>query len=177
MATISNIEHVGAGAWKITTSSVNTPYRYYVAGRLVAGPITEATYIVQSNDYLTEPPVVDVLDSTESEPTTGQARPPYVILQWRGDTDAAYYTVQKYIGSTWTAQRPVIQETGLGYYRWESQKLADVANHQFRILATDAEGYTSTARQVEVFMIRYPDPPSFTATYTDLTNTLAISSA
>ena len=67
-------------------------------------------------------------------------------------------------GGSWVT-RATIEDTGAGYYQWESGWLADVTSHEFRVTPVGADGNEGTATGWVVLMVRWPDPPEVGVTY------------
>jgi len=169
--TLNPPSSVGAGVWRYTWTGT-APFRVfrydtyeyqYTETELTELTVTSAT---------TEPPAIEVFDSTETADPTGLTYPAKAILQWRGYKYASYYSIQKYNGSTYDEVSQV-GETGRGYYQFTAPIPSDdTATDVYRVVNVDISGAT-TNTDVQVTIIRNPDPPLIEATYDSNTNTIS----
>ena len=71
----------------------------------------------------------------------------------------------------------VIQETGIGYYYYETRALTDSTTHQFKVTPITAEGYSATPVSLSVLMVCNPVPPDIDISYANGTELFTISAA
>ena len=177
-SSITSITKPAAYHWQYTWSGT-APFYVYSAGELVLDATTLTTWIFQG-DSNTEPPVVEVRDSTEAESTISQiVNPQYAIFQWYQASNAAQYVVQESStdgGATvWTTRRTLFED-GSEYYTFQTPVLDDVTTATWRVAAVDTQS-NYTVIQYQVFMVRNPDPPEITLSYDNGTGLLTVSAA
>lgn len=131
-------------------------------------PAESRTFTVSAGEQL----VVEVLDAADERPEA--AFPGRLTLGWYRVADAAKYRIDEYIGGNWT-QRASIDDTGIGYYQWKTRFLEDSQTHQFRIVPVGNNGNDGDALAFSVLMVRHPDPPSASFSYSSATGTVTIS--
>ena len=175
-ATITNILKVSPGAWRYMWSGT-APYFVYRKGVALLQWTNLTQLIVEGTDDQ-EPPAIEVQDSTDLDSTVEQLNnPPYATLQWFMAENAQSYVVQQKHTTggveTWSTIR-VLFERGHGYYVVATPILDDVTEHEFRVVAVDAVG-NQTAIGFTVFMVRNPDPPRVTMSYSAATGLLTVS--
>ena len=76
----------------------------------------------------------------------------------------------------WT-QLAEIDDGGAARYSWRSAQLADSAVHGFRIVPVDAAGNEGVATEVDVLVVRPPDPPEVEYSFDDGTSKVTVSEA
>ena len=168
-ATIDTITKYGTTTWQQEWSGVG-PYQMYTGGLQIHGdlPAGVDTYndvsITQRHNDTEEPPALEVLDSTQGETPQNIKHPPRATLQWRGNTSAVRYKIEEKIASVWTL-RATVKETGLGYYQYDTEALVDSATANFRVKILDERDYESEPLLFDVFTVRNPAPPLYTATW------------
>lgn len=172
----TSIDKIGSNNWTYTwdPNTTTSPYRPYLRGELLVNESTTATEYTVSGTDLLEPPPLEVLDATDTVAAQNLRYSPLLTLQWRGDTDAGIYRVEEKVSSVWTLRRTV-QETGAGYYRYESATLADITTHNFRIIPVDPLGVLGNPLPVDVFMVRNPAVPSISLSYSSGTGDVTVS--
>ena len=161
-ATITAITKVSGAGWQYTWTGGTAPYRLVKDG-LPYRERYDLTDIILNGTDTGEPPVLEVLDATETQSVT-ELFPPYDLLQWRGNTVAVKYRVDQYVGAAWV-ELGIVKESGLGYYQYPTVVQADGATATYRVVAVDSEGNESDAAQLSRFTIRHPDPPRIAMTY------------
>uniref|UniRef100_A0A6M3IYE6 Uncharacterized protein n=1 Tax=viral metagenome TaxID=1070528 RepID=A0A6M3IYE6_9ZZZZ len=159
---IASVQKAGTKAWRFALSGT-APFDIYMEGKLFIGDLDESEIVI-NGDSAYEPPVIEVLDSTDSNEPEQVTYPPYLVLQWRGNSAASYYQVDRYVGSAWTRQGTV-KEDGSGYYRFDTDVLADETEHTFRVVPVDSDGNTGHSFSVTSLIVKNPDPPSIDITY------------
>lgn len=171
---ITSWKRVGGYSWKATWSGTS-PFRLYIDGIYIDGQTTTDTERIFQNSSNTEPPALEVLDSTDG---TAQniTYPPRLIVQWRGDPDSIYYRVERYESSVWV-HKAQVKENGLGYYQFLSEPIDDGATEQWQVLAYDSQGNESQPLQITIVPARNPAPPAITVTYDELNTEFHIAAA
>lgn len=162
-----------AGAWRLAWSSDLTGPTYYVYrdGRLVATTAArQMDFAVAEGECL----AVEVLDDPDEMPAS--AFPGQLDLHWYSVAGTASYRIEEYVGTTWTL-RAIVRDRGQGYFSWRSRWLEDVAVHQFRTVPVGTNGNQGTARTMTCLMVRIPDVPSVSYSYSGSTRKATISAA
>lgn len=177
-ATITSVSKVAPFTWRYAWSGT-APFYVIHKGRHVFVPSTTRTFHLFEHDDNEEPPVVEVYDSTQAETAAYQMiNPPYMLLQWYHATDAKYYIAQQEqtVGSVtqWVTQKPTMFDTGVGYYQFSTPILDDEEEHTWRVVALDDLGHEN-AVEFTMTMVRNPDPPRITLSYSAGTGNLTVS--
>lgn len=160
--TYSSVVKIGRQSWRYSWAATTAPYRVYLRGALIA-TTAAVEYDIEEAGATDEPPILEILDATEGAAET-VTYPHHAVLQWRGDETASIYRVQEYIESAWTTRETVL-ETGVGYYHYTTEQLADVSTHLWRVQAIDDYNNASAALAFSVRIARNPDAPDITVTY------------
>ena len=66
---------------------------------------------------------------------------------------------------------------GRRYFNWRSRVLEDSATHQFRVTPIGANGNNGTAKNFVVLMVRIPDPPRVSYSYSAGSGVVTIAAA
>lgn len=174
--TLSPPTKAGPAAWRYAWSGTS-PFYVYRDGKNVFGisSTTKTEWIFENRDPY-EPPVVEVIDSTETTADVEQVEhPPYAILQWRGAANAVQYVLQEYDSDTglWKTWQSV-RETGAGYYSFQTPVLDDQTTHTWRVVAMDAAENESYIVHT-LYMVRNPDPPTIDISYDAGTGDVTVS--
>jgi hypothetical protein len=142
-------------AWHATAGEET--FYVWVNGRY-AGSTTETTYDVPV------PPRGQVqFDIFDSAATVPVYFPGYAVLQPEVEADAIQFKFYKKVGVEWVLRQIIpVGEAPVVQYR--SELLAE-GTHEFRVEAVDAAGVSSTARDIVVKIVRYPNPANVEATY------------
>lgn len=174
-ATITGVTKIGSVAWKFAWTGT-APYTLVLRGKVIAEGLSDTSWTLQEgNSY--RPPPLEVLDANDTDPAPSQVYPPWLALQWRGTSAAQYYRVDRRISGVWTAQPPLVQETGRGYYRWDTAAQDDDTAQIWRVVAVDRRGYESMVREVNWAVVRHPEPPNLSLSYDSGTNQITVSAA
>mgnify|MGYP007083423847 FL=1 len=157
--TLNAPTQTGPSRWEFSYSSdqASPTFRVYHEGLLI-DESARTTVQVQSD---TEP-VIEVYDATTTP--SQWTYPGRVRLQWYHQADADAYRVYEYVNSTWL-ERITLQDHGPAYHQWQSRWLSDVTTAQFRVVALDTLRNEGTEVDLNVFIVRNPDPPQVTVTY------------
>lgn len=179
MIDFTSVTRTGTNRYKYEWSAVNGPFRIYSNGLELAGQTAneaggydDTEFSIDASDA-SEPPALEVLDSTETDEPLSLQYPPRLVIQWRGDIYADHYRVEQYVSGAWTLRRRV-PEQELGYYTFTSDLLAD-GSHLFRVLSVDPYGNLSTARTQDISFAGTPLPPSISLSYSAGTGDLTVS--
>lgn len=159
--------------YKFTWSSgLPTPtyYIYRDGQALTPGGTTETELIVSVRSG--ETVVIEVLDDAGALPQrvfSGRA-----TLGWHPSVGAEKYRVEEYVASAWVLRQTVF-ETGLGWYTWQSEMLADSSAHQFRAVPVGTNGVDGMPITFDIYMARHPDPAEAAQSYDSGTGQLTFS--
>ena len=164
MATFSDITRVGGSAWKFTPVGT-APFNYYLRGKLII-PLSLATSVVVNHPEgsTTEPPALEVIDSTETDLPDSTQYPGYLTIQWEQVDEAEYYLVQRTESAAWV-DKAQVRESGLGYYKHTTGTIPDGSSEAWRVVAVDSDGNDSEALSMTFTMICHPDPPDIELSY------------
>ena len=174
MGRVVAVESVGYGAWKYTlgdTAPFDVWYRgkrIYTQTSLTEITIDEIAFLDahgEAVDY-EEPPMIEVLDASDTGLALSEQYPRYLVIQWRGRTTNSHYVVRQYNGATWD-DRGVLPEDGRGYYVFATDQLDDGENHQWRVVAVDSQGNESDPINATVEMVCHPAPPRISVGYSN----------
>ncbi len=80
------------------------------------------------------------------------------------------------VGTGWT-QIGKVRESGQSNYRWLTAALDDDTEHTLRVIPLGANDLEGLPREITVFMIRRPDVPSVSYTYSAVTGKITIAEA
>lgn len=172
-ATIDSVVQAGPRSWQVAWSSTLSDATFYLYLDGTLADVTQATsrvFYVGEGESLT----LEVFDDSTTEPTApGGGR---VYLAWYAVADAERYVIEEYTGGAWV-ERATRLDTGEEYYRWRTRHLEDVTTHQFRVTALSEGDVSGTAANVSWFMVRVPDPPAVTYSYSETTHAVTVESA
>ena len=155
------------GTWQYEFTGT-PPFALYRLGRLLA-PTTfedvDAGYttndttriFIDGTEY--EPPMLEVLDSTDSYTPDNVLYPAYLILQWREAANAVQYRVDRYVGAAWVRQQ-YITASNAGYYTYETPALIDGESYQYRVVPINAAGDDLIPVAYSTDMVTIPEAPS-----------------
>jgi hypothetical protein len=163
------VERYGANVLRLSWSTTGAAFYYVYIDGVLAAIVNRLWY--QFSISRDEQVQVEVCDSSSDVPAV--AYPGNALLTWQGDTEAAYYLIQQYVGSAWTTVRTV-QETGAPFYQYRSAFLDDCTTHQFRVVPVNTSEIQGTPKEFTFLVVRYPDAPSATYTYDSEDNLLSI---
>jgi hypothetical protein len=172
--TINEPIYLAPGQWLVEWSSslgAGTHFWVNLNGEWVAEdvPITSMVVVLDSSG------IAD-LDVVDAEPNVNDPiYPNRARIAWYGGTGIASYRVEEYVGS-WTARR-TIQAEDLDFFVFESRILEDVTTHQFRVIPIGADDNEGTALTFDVFMVRRPDAPDVSLSYSSGTGLVTVSAA
>jgi hypothetical protein len=167
------VAKTGTATWRYDWAGQGTPpYRIVRDGFTAVLTTTDTEYSVSGDDAY-EPPVIEVLDSTETE-SPSEATPPYIDIQWRGHSNAATYIIERWDGAEWDFVEEVT-EVGQGYYQWSTEAVDDATAHRYRVVVVDRVGNESAAVEANVSLIRIPPPPRIQMAYDEGTGLVTVS--
>jgi hypothetical protein len=152
----------GGGIWLFEwTAVVDREYEIWLNGTLL-GTVTPTTttgqYTSTIEGYVSSPPPLEIHDTTSSSKAENEEFPPFAVIQWRGLTTAAAYTVER-LNGTWAIIKTVT-ETGVGFYAYNTQLLTDYTETQYRVTALNTKGTSGQALTFDVTVVRNPAPPA-----------------
>ncbi len=157
------IEQIGGTRWRYTWTATTSPYRVYYRGEL-RETVTDTEYTIAASDASSEPPVIEVLDASDTDPPEMLKYPPRLALQWRGVEGAAAYLLYRYEDTAWV-HRATVLESGRGYYEHVTDVVDDLSIADWAVYAVSAKDNSSYPVEVSGRIVRNPDPPEVTMTY------------
>jgi hypothetical protein len=168
---VTEVKQIGPNGWRLSYQSdlPNPTFYIYQDGLLV--DTTKATTRVLSVPA-GESLVVEVLDDPAIKPEA--AFPGRLTLGWYSVANAASYRIEEYVSSSWVQRKRVV-ESGRGYYQWKTRWLEDSTVHQFRVVPVGTNGNDGDPLVFSVLMVRHPDPPDVSYSYSAATQTVTIS--
>lgn len=179
MPTITTITRKGPTSWEYQWTGTS-PYDAYIQGAIVLSQTTATSLVVQGNSTAASthtPPAVELRDANSTGTAESITYSPRLRFQWRGQSDASFYQVQRYVDSAWTTQQIVVED-GSGYYKYITIPLSDGATEQWRVVPTDARGYEGGSITIQQIIVCNPDPPDVVFTYSGAgTKTITVSAA
>ena len=178
--TLSRPTQISSGVWRYSWTGT-APYSVfdYRSYEFTLRDSDDTEYYATAEDGGVEPQAIEVFDSTESTASAlGVLYPARITLQWRGYAYADYYDIQQETSTPGTyASIQVYNEDGSGYYKYTATKLSDsVGTGSYRIVTVDKSGALINT-DFEAVIIRHPDPPELTYTYSAGTGLLTIAAA
>ena len=174
MPLLPTAEKLGAYSVRYTWAGTS-PFDVYVNGERVLNQTTDTTLVVQYPSEAT-PHACEVRDANDTGTAASVEYSPRLRLQWRGQADAQFYHIQKYVASVWTTQQ-IASETGKGYYNYTTTAQADDTTVQWRVMPQDSRGYQGTPVDFSFFVVRNPAPPAVAYSYAAGTGLLTVSAA
>ena len=171
--TINKPLQLGINAWRVswTSDQVDPIYRVYRGGVLIAvmrQAWIDLTMIIGESERL------EVLDDAARVPK--RTTPAILELRWAPVTGVTSYRIEQLLNSVWTTVG-VVSETGETLrHRFRTEALADVSDHDFRVIALN-EQRESTPAAVVYSMVRVPDPPEVSMTFDDVGKTVTVADA
>jgi len=170
MPTINQPQRLSKFIWDGGFSGSGTLYVYYES-QLRKTSTNSGSVRIRTNDD-EEPPVIEVVE----DPTIAEQRLyiGYVILQWSVVSGVKSYIIEELVGSTW-AERFRSANEGARYIAYQTRFLDDSTTYSFRLKVVDQFGRTKTGETISVFVVRNPDPPGISLSYSSGTNELTIS--
>ncbi len=149
------------GGWDFSWPAGVAPYSVWLDGRLLASPATPS-FTFGLPGYDDAPPDLEILSA--GDPSQNQASPPYQLLQWRGNQNAAAYVVEQFVSGAWVTL-VTITETRSGYYAFETPPQPDGAAVQYRVRAVDVFGNSGAPLLFSLEVARNPERPDVVASY------------
>lgn len=142
------------------TWSGTAPYDVWLNGQRMAYQSTATVFVVEhyGEDVA---PWIEVLDATDTDPAQSLANSPRLRLQWRGQTDANVYLIQRWDGTEWET-KAIRREDGTGYFsHWTTPELHGTTA-RWRVIAQDARGYESEMIAWTQLVVCNPKAPAVT---------------
>lgn len=157
----------GARSWKLTwTGSAGGPYYIYRNGVLMGTTYATSIVITVAPG---ENPIITVTDVAGDVP---DSYPDRVTIGWRSVTGATKYVVQQYTGGSWVSIQEIPHD-GRACYTWRSPALDDLTAYTYGVLPYS--GLVAGTRQsYAVLMVRYPDPPRVSYSYSAATRKVTV---
>ncbi len=125
---------------------------------------------------------IDVIDTIDPD-FDGKANAPNIPaarkrLRWTAAIDptaGAWRVEEKVDGGTWRTIAKMSARTGQWNYEYITRRLTDLANYVWRVVPVDEAGNDRTAVILDAAkIVRIPDAPAFTASYSAATNRVTI---
>ena len=173
MPLVTTAEQIASTTVRYTWSGT-APFDVWLNGECLLRQTTATSFIVEYDGESAEP-WIEVLDATDTEPAQSEVYRPRMRLQWRGQTDAAHYAVQRYNPDTdeWDDAQ-FIAELGRGYCWTKTPPEADGTTAQWRVVAQDSRGYESPVVVESRVIVCNPRTPVVVGTYDADTGELTI---
>ena len=166
---------MGGNNWRVIwTSSLgaDTPCRVFVDGQYVR--TTRAQHVDLSLED-GRSATVEVLDDLVTQPQLDTS--PFVELRWPSVPKAKRYRVEQLIAAVWTVIGEVANKPG-GELSYRLPALpGSSTDHDFRVTTIGDDDNESTATGVKVTMVKRPDPPSVSVTFSNATKRITIAAA
>ncbi len=155
--------------WRLSWSSdlLDPLFRIYQDGLCVdTTTATQKTFGVSAGETL----VIEVLD-TDAAPA--QAFPGRFSVTWYARNDAARYLIEECMSDAWTL-RATINESGGGFYSWQTRFLEDMQVHRFRVIPVGISGNEGDPLELSQLMVRNPSPPAQNFEYSSTNQTITV---
>jgi len=173
--TINEPSNLGGGQWLVEWSSslgANATFWIYLNGLLMeADSPTTSMLVVLDGANAINLDVLDVEPSVDDPIYPDRAR-----FAWYAVDGAVSYRVEEYVDAAWT-ERKTFGSEGADFFAYESRVLEDATTHQFRVVPIGADANEGTPLTYSVLMVRRPDPPVVSYTYSDDDGKVTIASA
>ena len=172
--TINPPDQIDQYSWEITwESSLGDPtYYIYINGKLFEITDNESMIVTAAMGEPDENISIDIFDSEDDSPD--RCYPGKLTINWEGSDDVDYYSIKKCVAEEWIEQAR-IYDHGEKHFSWLSDFLDDVTVHTFQIVPIGTNGNTGTEAQLTCLMVRYPDIPDKSFSYSDDTHKITIS--
>lgn len=153
--------------WSSTESDPR--YRVFRDGLPITGlsRANNATFTVAPD----QSSLIQVLDDPDEIPAAIFAGE--IVLTWPSAAGTREYRVEKFIAGNWEPQTR-IADTGRDSYTWRSDTLQDATAHNFRVIAVGEDGNESTPSTFDLTMLRNPDDPKASITFSDATKAITV---
>lgn len=172
--TVGQATSPARGIWDLNFSSDlgGTPTFYIYRDAELVNTTTLTRY--QVTIAAGESPVFAIFDDAADRPDSFSSR---AHIQWLYQADIDYYRVEEFISAAWVERKRLTSKVTKQIYDFNSRVLEDVTTHQFRVTAVGVNGNESTASSITLFMIRTPDPPDVTYSYTNGTKLITVAAS
>lgn len=165
------VEQRHARLWRISWADTGDVVYIWRNGVLIeSAQRTWKDFTVPAGETL----VIEVFDDAADSPAPGYYG--RLLIEWDFIADAAHYRIDQwdFDDEEWDAG-PSVPETGAGHYRYETLYLADATNARFRVVPVGANGIDGYPKQVDALIVRIPDRPGATLTYSAATTEITVS--
>ena len=139
------------------------PYDVWLNGQRMAYQTTATVFVVEHYGGGVAP-WIEVRDSTDTDPAESLANSPRMRLQWRGQSDANLYLIQRWDGTEWET-KAIQREDGRGYFSHLTTPEIDGTTAQWRVIAQDIRGYESETMSWSQLIVCNPKAPLVDASY------------
>lgn len=164
LITTDNPIEISPSVWRFTWVGT-APFYVWHRGRLIATTTETTIDVVQIDGTV---PIVEIADDSADVPLQA-IHPGWLVLTWRTPVLAlvekiALYRIDQYVSGAWEAVAGVTPNATT-YQRYRTDYLADDTTHQFRVVPVMADGTEFDAITFTALVVRYPDVPNVTYTY------------
>lgn len=175
MPLIPLAEQVGPTTVRYTWSGT-APFDVWLKGERLAYQTAATEFVVEYYGQDAEP-WIEVLDADDVSPAQSELYSPRLRLQWRGQTDADVYLIQRYDDdeAEWI-DKQMVREMGRGYSWTRTTPEANGTTPQWRVMAQDARGYQSEVRSFTREVVCNPSTPAVSGVYDEGTGEITVDS-
>lgn len=170
-AAITAIEQTGPGVWRVEWTGTG-PFRVYVDGGLVLQGAQAEWTVETGNRYA--PPLVEVLDSTETRTPDSLLYSPRVTLQWVAIEGASYYVVEQEVSGAWVQRAAVGADALRTYYTYVGAAQGDQTEQHWRVSAVAQVGVAGVPVEVTFEMVTWPALPEVVVRYDEPTGQVIV---
>ncbi len=178
-----NVTQVIAQGYLTPPPGTDPPiYHWFRDGAHVAETHSRAYTFVLADDNQADV-TVQVATDPAFDPVANApaAFPATRTIEWLRSlaTDLDHYRVEQKIGAgSWIAVARVPRNAEAWAYRWQSDRLTDLTDHEWRVFPVDAAGNDGTALALAAEQIvRTPDAPNFTVAFDPSPDTVEFAAA
>lgn len=120
--------------------------------------------------YPGESPYLEVIDRADQ--IASLAFPSNMTLAWVASEGAQSYRIDELVSAVWTTRGTVT--AGPPSFTWLTRRLEDVTTHSFRVIPLDVNSNEGDPLELTALMVRIPDAPDVSITYSSGTQTLTV---
>jgi hypothetical protein len=161
----------GNGGWQFQWPSTgDVYYRIVLQGEQIDSVLDNGTglqtYVFRGIGFINYPPPLEIVPGSAGQ-APSEINRPFLLIQWYGESDAAYYQVQERVGGNWQLWFQTA-ETGAQVYSWQSSLLTDLSAHNYQVLAYNSIGQAGTPVPFNILVVTPPSfvDPNYNVTYT-----------